>query len=146
MITPKQISDSLTVPASTIRRWAARFESYLSTGNLKKGQKRSYTTSDLDTFRRIRDYSASGFSLDRIAELLAVVESPADQSTELLKISDFVQSLEIAHAAVTRLQNQIDDQSNQLEEQQARIQSLEEYINLPWYKKIANKPPKKNDL
>lgn len=143
MITPAQVSDSLNVPASTIRRWAARFENYLSP---RKGKKRSYTTADLDTFRRIRDYSASGFSLDRIAELLAVVESPADQSTELMRLSDFVQSLEIAHAAVTRLQNQIDDQSNQLEEQQARIQSLEEYITLPWYKKITQKPPKKESF
>ena len=101
---------------------------------------------NLDTFRRIRDYSASGFSLNRIAELLAVVESPADQSTELMRLSDFVQSLEIAHAAVTRLQNQIDENSIQMEEQQARIQALEEYVTLPWYKKITGKPPKKESF
>jgi len=139
MITPKQVSDSLNVPASTIRRWAARFEEYLSP---RKGKKRSYTTGDMDTFRRIRDYSAEGFSLDRIAEMLSVVESPADQSTELLKLSDFIQSLEIAHSTVTKLQNQLDENSIKLEEQQARIQALEEYIALPWYKKIVNKPPK----
>ena len=131
MITPKQVSDSLNVPPSTIRRWANRFESHLSS---RKGKKRVYTTSDLDVFRRIRDYSASGLGLDRIDELLGVVEKQEDQSKELLVLADFVQAIESAHNTIAQMQNQIDEQS-------ARIDSLEEYIKSPWYKKIFGSRP-----
>jgi DNA-binding transcriptional MerR regulator len=143
MITPKQISDSLNVPPSTIRRWAARFEDHLSTCNLKKGQKRVYTTSDLDVFRRIRDYSASGFSLDKISELLDVVEKPIDESKGLLVLADFVQAIESAHNTIAEMRTQLEDQSAKIDDQSARIEALEKWINSPWYKKIFGSRPEK---
>ena len=131
MITPHQVSDTLGIPPSTIRRWSVRFESHLSA---RTGKKRTYTPTDLDTFRRIRDLSASGFGLDRIDSMLDVVERPQDQTTALLTLADFVQSLESAHSQVASLQATID-------EQKARLDALESWLALPWYKRISKHPP-----
>ena len=131
MITPHQASESLNVPSSTIRRWSARFERHLSP---RKGKKRTYTPTDIDTFRRIRDLSASGFGLDRIDGMLEVVETPPDPTTALLTLADFVQSLETAHNQVALLQQRFD-------EQKARIDALEAWIAMPFYKRIGKRPP-----
>lgn len=131
MITPSQVSESLNVPASTIRRWAARFEKHLS---LRKGKKRSYTISDLDTFRKIRDLSNNGHGLKKIAEMLDVVEIPEDQSTALMNLADFVQALEMVNANMLQLQDKLIDQDQ-------RIKDLEEWISTPFYKRIGKKPP-----
>lgn len=131
MITPSQISESLNVPASTVRRWAVRFEKHLSK---RTGKKRTYTPTDLDTFRRIRDLSASGFGLDRIDSMLDVVETPQDKSTALITLADFVQSLEIAHNQVATLQARLDEQN-------ARLDTLEKWLALPFYKRIGKRPP-----
>ena len=130
MITPHQASESLNVPPSTIRRWSARFEKHLSP---RTGKKRTYTPTDLDTFRRIRDLSASGFGLDRIDSMLDVVERPQDKSTALLTLADFVQSLETAHSQVASLQATVD-------EQKARLDALESWLATPWYKRIGKHP------
>lgn len=142
MITPAQISESLNVPPSTIRRWASIFEHHLSP---RKGKKRKYTSSDLDVFRRIKEFSNSGYSLDKIDGMLAVVEKPKDKTTALLSLADFTQSLELAHNQIAQLSQALLDQQNKLidklEEQSARIETLEEWIQSPWYKRIGKKPP-----
>ena len=133
MITPSQVSESINVPASTIRRWAARFEKHLSP---RKGKKRSYTISDLDTFRKIRDLSNSGHGLKKISEMLDVVEIPEDQSTALMNLADFVQAFEMVNAQMLQLKDKLDDQDQ-------RIKDLEDWINTPFYKRIGKKPPTK---
>jgi len=133
MLSPKQVSESLTVPPSTIRRWSARFAGRLSTGKLAPGQKRTYTLDDLETLRRIRNLLADGVTLDRIDSLLDVVEQPPDESAALVSLADVTQSLTTAYQMVDELRQIIDDQS-------ARITTLEEWINTPWYKRIGKKP------
>lgn len=133
MITPRQVSESLNVPASTVRRWAAKFERHLSP---RKGKKRSYTITDLDTFRKIRDLSAAGHGLKKIAEMLDVVEIPEDQSTGLMNLADFVQAFEMFNANILQLQDKIDNQED-------RIKQLEDWISTPFYKRIGKKPPVK---
>jgi DNA-binding transcriptional MerR regulator len=138
MITPSQVSESLNVPASTIRRWAARFEKHLSP---RKGKKRSYTISDLDTFRKIRDLSNNGHGLKKIAEMLDVVEIPEDQSTGLMNLADFVQAFEMVNAQMLQLQDKLDEQNQKMDNQDQRIKDLEDWINTPFYKRIGKKPP-----
>jgi len=127
MLTPGQVSKSLNVPTSTIRRWAARFASRLSTRNLAPGQKRTYTLDDLETLRRIRDHLASGATLVKIDSLLDVVEKPPDESTALVNIADVAHSLTTAYDMITSLNS--------------RITALEEWIKTPWYKRIGKNPP-----
>lgn len=137
MITPAQVTESLNVPASTVRRWAAQFKDFLST---QQGKKRMYTVTDVDVFRRIRDLSAQGYSLKRIAEMLPVVEPAPNESTALMTVADFTRSLESAHETIAHLEARI----RSLEGLEARIKSLEArdaWYRLPWYQRIGRKPP-----
>lgn len=131
MITPSQVSDSLTVPTSTIRRWSVRFEKHLSP---RTGKKRTYTPSDLDTLRRIRDLSSEGIGLDRIDDMLAVVERPPDETTALTTLAGYTQLLEDTRNRMQAIVQKMDEQS-------ARIQALEDWINTPFYKRIGKRPP-----
>lgn len=135
MITPKQVSESLNVPSSTIRRWAVRFEDVLSKQDSKK---RMYTMEDLDTFRKIRDYSKQGKSLDNIADKLKIVSSKVDQEqkpeTGLIlhpELVSFMQNIAEQNVALQL-------QANKLQEQ---VDKLTAWISLPWYKRIGKPAP-----
>jgi len=126
MITPAQCAETLSIPASTIRRWASKFAPYLSE---QRGKKRSYTISDLDIFRQIHHLSSQGLSLDQIADSLKVREPEQVKAVELLALDDFAQALESLFADNARLQEQVD-------EQQKQISQLLAWVSLPWYKRL----------
>ena len=126
MITPAQCAETLSIPASTIRRWASKFAPYLSE---QPGKKRTYTISDLDIFRQIRTLSGQGLSLDQIADGLKVREPDRVKAVELLALDDFAQALESLFADNARLQEQVD-------EQQKQISQLLAWVSLPWYKRL----------
>ena len=126
MITPAQCAETLSIPASTIRRWANRFAPYLSE---QRGKKRTYTISDLDIFRQIRTFSGQGLSLDQIADSLKVREPEQVKAVELLALDDFAQALESLFADNARLQERVD-------EQQKQISQLLAWVSLPWYKRL----------
>ena len=126
MITPSQVSETLGIPASTIRRWAKKFSPYLSE---QPGKKRSYTISDLDIFRQIHHLSSQGLSLDQIADSLKVREPDRVKAVELLALDDFAQALESLFADNARLQERVD-------EQQKQISQLLAWVSLPWYKRL----------
>lgn len=130
--TPAQVSETLGIPASTIRRWAVKFAPYLSE---QPGKKRMYTLPDLDVFKRIRDLSAQGLSLDQIANGLQVVEPEQEKSTELLVLDDFVTALQSLYDQNAGLQDQITKQQEQITELQEQLA----WVSLPWYKKIGRK-------
>lgn len=65
--------------------------------------------------------------------MLDVVERPQDKTTALLTLADFVQSLEFAHSQVASLQATVD-------EQKARLDALESWLALPWYKRFGKHP------
>ena len=126
MFTPSQVSETLGIPASTIRRWAKKFSPYLSE---QPGKKRSYTISDLDIFRQIHHLSSQGLSLDQIADSLKVREPEQVKAVELLALDDFAQALESLFADNAKLQERID-------EQQKQISQLISWISMPWYKRL----------
>ena len=129
MITPAQCAETLSIPASTIRRWASKFSPYLSE---QPGKKRMYTITDLDIFRQIRTFSSQGLTLDQIADSLKVREPEQVKGVELLALDDFAQALEGLYADNAKLQERIEDQQKQ-------ISQLITWISLPWWKKISKK-------
>ena len=135
MITPKQVSESLNVPSSTIRRWAARFEDVLSK---QESKKRMYTMEDLDTFRKIRDYSKQGKSLDNIADKLKIVASKVDQEQK-------PETGLILHPELVRFMQDIAEQNVALQLQadklQEQVDQLIAWVSLPWYKRVGKPAP-----
>ena len=130
MFTPAQVAQTLSVPPSTLRRWAKHFASYLSP---QSGKKRVYTIADLDTLRRIQELSAQGLSYAQIAQNLTIISAPP-ADTALVSIADFAQALESAHAQLASLQAQLTQQAEEL-------QAIKAWLRLPFYKRLGKKPP-----
>jgi DNA-binding transcriptional MerR regulator len=112
-----------------------RFEDVLSK---QESKKRMYTMEDLDTFRKIRDYSKQGKSLDNIADKLKIVASKVDQEqkpeTGLIlhpELVSFMQNIAEQNVALQL-------QANKLQEQ---VDQLTAWISLPWYKRIGKHVP-----
>jgi len=131
MFTPAQISETLTIPTSTLRRWCKRFSNHLTPH--KPNTHRRYTTSDLETLRKIRDLLEDGLTYDEIEPKLDIIEP--DNSTALLNLADYNQILEMYNATIQSLKEQIETQNS-------RIEKLETWINQPLHKRIFSKPPK----
>ena len=130
MFTPAQVAQTLSVPPSTLRRWAKHFAAFLSP---QSGKKRTYTVADIDTLKRIQDLSAQGLSYAQISQTLTVVsQPPAD--TALISLADFAQALESAHDQLAAVQAQLTQQAQALD-------AIKAWLQLPFYKRWAKKPP-----
>jgi len=139
MLTPKQICESLTVSPSTLRRWANRFEEYISVENHEPGKHREYTPEDLQIFQTIQTHLDNGLTYAQIEERLNVIEKPElDQSTALLSLPEFQNAIETARAAVASMQLEIEELKNWQTQ-------MNEWLALPWWKRMFIKPPTKAD-
>lgn len=127
MVTPKQVSETLNVPSSTIRRWAVRFKDVLSK---QEGKKRIYTLEDVDTFRRIRDFSKQGRNLDAIEAELMIFKPKVEPAEE--------KGLMI-HPEVLKVLQEINSQNIALQLQVDQLQAQVDWLMLPWWKKISKK-------
>jgi DNA-binding transcriptional MerR regulator len=127
MVTPKQVSETLNVPSSTIRRWAVRFKDVLSK---QEGKKRIYTLEDVDTFRRIRDFSKQGRNLDAIEAELMIFKPKVEPAEE--------KGLMI-HPEVLKVMQEINSQNIALQLQVDQLQAQVDWLMLPWWKKISKK-------
>ena len=132
MLTPGQIAQTLDVSTATLRRWSARYARYLSSHT--PGKKRSYTVDDLAVLTRVRDLSATGTPLAQIDQALAVTDQSANTSA-LITLADFAQSLQSARDQVASLQFQLDQQT-------ARLDALTAWLALPFYKRWFARPPR----
>ena len=130
MFTPAQVAQTLNCPPSTLRRQAKYFAAFLSP---QSGKKRTYTVADIDTLKRIQELSAQGLSYAQIAQTLTVVsQPPAD--TALISLADFAQALISAHDQLASLQAQLTQQAQELD-------AIKAWLQLPFYKRWAKKPP-----
>lgn len=127
MVTPKQVSETLNVPSSTIRRWAVHFKDVLSK---QEGKKRIYTLEDVDTFRRIRDFSKQGRNLDAIEAELMIFKPKVEPAEE--------KGLMI-HPEVLKVMQEINSQNIALQLQVDQLQAQVDWLMLPWWKKISKK-------
>lgn len=131
MFSPKDVCETLTVPASTLRRWAGLFQNYLSP---QKGKKRQYTFADIDIFRQVRDLSQQGFTADRIKEQLTLMPKADETEKSIMALTELVRELSIIQADNARLQAQLNEQQKQLDAVMA-------WLRLPWYKRMTTKQP-----
>ena len=133
MVTPSQVSETLNVPSSTIRRWALRFEDVLSK---QVGKKRVYTLEDVDVFRKIRDYSKQGRNLDAIEAELRVFKPKVKPTEEkgLIIHPEVLKVLQELNAQNVALQLQVD----KMKDQQDKLLA---WLMLPWWKRLFRQMP-----
>lgn len=134
MITPKQASETLDIATSTLRRWASEFEPFLS---LRTGVKRTYTTEDITTLKRIKDLFAQGLTTKQVREALPLVDARAIDSA-LITLPEVLQVLDALR--LDRL-----NMLERLEAQEQAINELREQLaeqGKPWYQKLFKKQPR----
>jgi len=135
MFTPKQICETLTIPSSTLRRWANRFERYISIENHQPGKHREYTADDLSIFQTIQTHLENGLTYAQIEERLNVVEEPEpNPSTALLSLPEFQNAIETARVTIASMQSEIEELNQWKDE-------MNEWFGLPFWKRIFTKPP-----
>ena len=130
MITPKQASDTLQVSTSTVRRWSSDFSPFLS---LRKGVRRLYTTDDIATLSRIKDLYKQGMNTLQVTEALPLVQG-TNNDKALINITDFANALSLARADNAKLNNAVNELND-------RLTALENYLSLPFYKRLGKRPP-----
>jgi DNA-binding transcriptional MerR regulator len=123
-LTPAEVSQSLNLPASTLRRWSAIFESQLSR-KYAPGQKRKYTLGDLNLFRKVQELSAEGHTIAKIKSLVGVVDQQESANDKALMIPPQVaRALELTDIRILQLQQQLADQQTKID-----------YLLTPWWKR-----------
>lgn len=130
MITPSQASEAIEVSTSTLRRWSSVFKAFLSP---RKAVKRMYTPDDIATFKRIKDLFSQGLTTAQVNEALMLVQ-PSDNTKALVNIADFSNALMTLREDNFHL-------SQQVEKLTERLDALEEYYKLPFFKRIGKRPP-----
>lgn len=134
MITPKQTAETLGIATSTLRRWASEFEPFLS---LRTGVKRTYTTDDITTLKRVKDLFAQGLKTEQVREALPLVDARAIDSA-LITLPEVLQALDALR--LDRL-----NMLERLEAQEQAINELREQLaeqGKPWYQKLFKKQAK----
>lgn len=137
MLTPKQVYETLTVSPSTLRRWAKRFEEYLSLEEHEPGTHREYTPEDLTIFQTIQTHLENGLTYSEIEKRLNVVNANLHEpnpSTALLSLPEFQNAIETARAAVASMQMETEENRKWFEEFNA-------WASLPWWQRIFTTPP-----
>lgn len=135
--TPGQVTKMFGIPASTLRRYVAVFGDHLS-DNARRLRNRTFTEADIEVIINIRDMASRGISLEKITPQLAGAVKDVKRAPD--------ESPPSAMVLVSRVADQVDSISTQLERQaaamasmQARLDALEAERNLPWYKRIFGK-------
>jgi len=129
MITPRQASETLTIPTSTLRRWSKEFSEHLSPH--EKGKHRAYTITDLDTLRKIQDLLDQGLRYADIHSRLNAIEKPSESKAIANITSELVSIIEQQQASLQALNT--------------RLEKLETYLSEPFIKRIFTKPRKQKD-
>ena len=151
MFTPKQISDMLNIPPSTVRRYAVDYADLLSSQAAQEGKKRRYTDNDVLTLRRVRELVAQHKGPGEVRALLQVIEQqpPAAQGEQpaekalAIAYPELLEQLEYIKSALANKDAQINELTARLtalEQQAAQAAQLErDRQAAPWYKRLFAK-------
>jgi len=132
MFTPGTTSELLSIPSSTLRRYAVLYAPFLSSGANKR--RRIYTQPDLDTLARIKELLKEGTLIKDVSPILEseqgkTIDQDQNESTALTLPGLIVQ--------IQDMQAAFDSQAAQIDQLQKRL----DWIEQPFYKRIGKKPP-----
>ena len=145
MFDPKTVSEMLQVPASTLRRYAKDWGEFLSDSARIKGKKRRYTPEDITTLRRIRVLLGQHKNREEIAAALDVslkiVDETPPETTALAFMPELIEELEGFRSRFAQLEGELESERLDNRELQERVNRLEEWLLLPWWRRFGRKPP-----
>lgn len=117
---PKQVSEMLGLPASSLRRYAVDWSAYLSEYANRSGRKRRYTDQDILILKKVRELTSQRRGADEIAAQLSIVDNDNNQSA-LSLMPQIMSEFENVRARFAA-------QDDRLQDYETRIQQLEEKL------------------
>jgi len=141
MFDPKTVSEMLEVPASTLRRYAKDWADFLSESARTPGKKRRYSPEDVTVLRRIRELLGQHKDRDEIAAALQVVDDTPPETTALAVMPELLQELEGIRSRFAQLQSELEDNRQDNDALRERVERLEEWLTLPWWRRFGRNPP-----
>jgi DNA-binding transcriptional MerR regulator len=144
MFTPTQVSEMLSIPPSTLRRLASKFSDMLSR---QRSRHRRYSESDIALLKRIRDMTSHGMSLDEIRTALTIVsDTPKREEvvSDMLSLMPAVASeLDRLDTAYHQVMTELKHLRASHENAKSTIERFEEWLALPWWRRIFSSPPQR---
>jgi len=150
---PKQVSELLGIPASTLRYYAKLYKDYLSEG-VQASQRRRYNGHDLNTLAMVKDLSSDGIliadikgQLDNadIDDLYIEIEAPqpeeVSQDTPPQDETRAIQPIELYDNMLKAMR---EDHTTALEAKDQYIEHLEAELRRarsPWYSRLFGRDP-----
>lgn len=135
MFTPKQASEMLSIPVSTLRRYSVDYAQHMSESARPARGKRHYTDQDILTLKKIRELVSSKHNPDDINRLLVIVDDHQDHPSALALLPDIQQAFE-------DIRSMLANERSERERLSQRLDELETWIQTPWYKRLLKKLPK----
>ena len=138
--TPKQTSEMLDIPASTLRRYAKQFSEHLSE-SANKSRGREYSESDIATLGRARELlrSHSPEDTNNLLSVMADEPEPDDTLAIVPSISKALTELTDAARSLRAEVDTLSERQAQTDEQLAEVLKKLEHLEQPWYRKIFNR-------
>lgn len=133
MYTPGQVSTMLSIPVSSLRRYAKIFADYLSPG--AKRRKRQYSDDDVLVLKRIRELAGNGMTTEEIKEVLTLVpqeDKPPDSALALMPT--ILEEFET-------LRRVIMDQQDYIDRQRVYNDQVRKYNKLSAWQRLRTPPP-----
>lgn len=147
MYNPAAVSEMLNLPPSTLRRLAGQFADLLSETARIAGKKRKYTDDDVLLLKRISQYTRQKKTPEEIRKLLTIVEPEPEKSNALALLPSVLaefetlrQHLADVESKLTASQERHDQASAELLETRERLERLETWLKLPWWKRFSGRP------
>lgn len=141
MYTPRQVSEMLAIPESSLRRLSREFSEFLSR---QRGRNRRYSDQDINTLRRVREGTSHGQTLEAIKQDLRLApenlpeQAPPDSLSLVPTVAGELARLDdVDRAILAQLEQLRQDHAADLE----RLERLEKWLRLPWYKRLFTRPP-----
>ena len=124
MFSPRQVSEMIECPPSTLRRLATSYSDKLSETARGNGKRRLYSDDDVMLLKRIRQYTRQRKTPEQIRQLLDVVE-PEPTTNALALVPEIMQAFESMAGEITDLRTEINALRDDLER-----------LKRPWYKRL----------
>ena len=156
---PKQVSDLLGIPASTLRYYAKLYKDYLSEG-VQASQRRRYNGHDLNTLAMVKDLSSDGIliadikgQLDNadIDDLYIEIETPQPEEVYQDPPQDNQRSIAPIELYDNMLTAMREDHQTALGAKDTALEAKDQYIEhleaelrrarSPWYSRLFGRDP-----
>lgn len=150
--TPGQVSEMLGIPVSTLRNYARIFSEHLSSQEGRK--QRLYTERDVLIFSQVKDLSGQNVPIGEIGQRLVIVSPVEDkpQPSALALVPSIAAELEDSRTMARSALSQVvatDEKTEKLasqlavslEEQSKTAAKINNYLSLPWWKRLFYKFP-----